>query len=252
MAAPGVVIITGAAGGIGAAVARRFARDGYNVALGYATSESATRAVAADCVELGVEAMLVQGDVGDDAVCRRIAADVQARFGRIDVLVNNAARTAFAPHSDLEALTGEIFLDLYRNNVVSAYQMTRAVAGIMKEAGSGAVVNVGSRAGISGAGSSMAYAASKAALHTLTKSLARSLAPLIRVNCVSPGWVDSDWHYRESEEKGRKAKAAYSAKAVLKRVTEPENVASAIHWVATGAPAMTGEVITMDAGMHLA
>jgi len=105
---------------------------------------------------------------------------------------------------------------------------------------------------ISGAGSSMAYAASKAALHTLTKSLARSLAPLIRVNCVSPGWVDSDWHYRESEEKGRKAKAAYSAKAVLKRVTEPENVASAIHWVATGAPAMTGEVITMDAGMHLA
>jgi 3-oxoacyl-[acyl-carrier protein] reductase len=129
--------------------------------------------------------------------------------------------------------------------------MSRAVATIMQVAGSGAIVNVGSRAGVTGAGSSMAYAASKAAVHTLTKSLARSLAPVVRVNCVSPGWVDSDWHYRESEEKGRKSKAAYSAKAVLKRVTEPENVASAIHFAAN-APAMTGEVIFMDAGMHLA
>ena len=250
--AAGVVIITGAAGGIGAATALHFARQGWNLALGYASSEAQTREVATQCEVLGVQVLLVQGDVGEDADCKRIAQEVQARFGRIDVLVNNAARTVFAPHGDLDALSAEDFLGLYRNNVVSVYQMTRAVAPAMRAQGSGAVVNIGSRAGITGAGSSMAYAASKAALHTLTRSLARSLAPAIRVNCISPGWVDSSWHYRESQTKGEQSKAAYAGKAVLKRVTEPDNVASAIYWVATGAPAMTGEVISMDAGMHLA
>lgn len=250
--ASGVVLITGAAGGIGAAAARTFARQGWNIALGYANSEGQTRAVEVECQTLGAETLLVQGDVGDDAACKRIAAEVKERFGRLDVLVNNAARTKFAPHGDLDALTGDDFLDLYRNNVVSVYQMSRAVAPLMREQGGGAVVNIGSRAGITGAGSSMAYAASKAALHTLTRSLARSLAPAIRVNCISPGFVDSSWHYRESEEKGKQAKAAYAGKAVLKRVADPGNVADAIYFVATGAPAMTGEVICMDAGMHLA
>jgi 3-oxoacyl-[acyl-carrier protein] reductase len=252
MAGPGVVLITGAAGGIGAATARTFARQGWSVALGYASSEGQTRAVAVECSALGAETLLVQGDVGEDTDCKRIAGEVQERFGRIDVLVNNAARTAFASHSDLDALSADDFLGLYRNNVVSVYQMTRAVAAIMRAQGSGAVVNVGSRAGITGGGSSMAYAASKAALHTLTRSLARSLAPEIRVNCIAPGFVDSSWHYRQSEEKGQKAKAAYAGKAVLKRVADTGNIADAIYWAATSALAMTGEVISMDAGMHLA
>ena len=252
MAASGVVLITGAAGGIGAATARAFARHGWSVALGYVNSEGQARALAVECGALGVDTLLVQGDVGDDADCKRMVAEVLERFGRVDVLVNNAARTIFAPQSDLDALTADDFLNLYRNNVVSVYQMSRAVAPAMRAQGEGVVINICSRAGITGGGSSMAYAASKAALHTLTRSLARLLAPTIRVNCIAPGWVDSSWHYRQSEEKGKQAKAGYASKAVLKRVTEPRNVADAVYWAATGAPAMTGEVISMDAGMHLA
>ncbi len=245
-------IITGAAGGIGASTARLFAKNGWNVAIGYVNSEDKARGVAAECEALGVQALLLKGDVAEDADCRRMAGEALACFGRIDVLVNNAARTKFASHADLEALSADDFLGLYRNNVISAYQMSRAVAPAMRTQGSGAIVSVGSRAGMTGAGSSMAYAASKAALHTLTRSLARSLAPEIRVNCIAPGFVDSEWHYRHGEEKGRESKARFAAKAVLKRVTEPDNVASAIYWAATGAPAMTGEVISMDAGSHLA
>ena len=252
MAATGVVLITGGAGGIGAATARLFSRHGWSVAIGYVNSEGQAAAVATECAALGAETLLLRGDVGDDADCQRIVAEALARFGRIDVLVNNAARTLFAPQADLDALSGDDFLALYRNNVVSAYQMSRAVAPAMRAHGSGVIINVGSRAGITGGGSSMAYAASKGALHTLTRSLARSLAPEIRVNCVAPGWVDSSWHYRQSEEKGQKDKAKYAAKAVLKRVTEPGNVADAIYFAATAAPAMTGEVISMDSGMHLA
>lgn len=246
------VIITGAASGIGAATAKLFAKSGWNVAIGYVNSEAPAKAVAAECEALGVKTILLKGDVGEDADCKRMVAEAVAKFGRIDALVNNAARTKFASHADLDALSAEDFLGLYRNNVVSAYQMTRAVAAGMRAQGSGVVVNVGSRAGITGAGSSMAYAASKAALHTLTRSLARSLAPEIRVNCVSPGFVDSEWHYRHGEEKGKESKARFAAKAVLKRVTEPADMASAIYWVATGANSMTGEIITMDGGTHLA
>jgi 3-oxoacyl-[acyl-carrier protein] reductase len=247
-----LAIITGGAGGIGAATARLFARNGWNVAIGYVNSEDKAQAVAAECQALGVQSMLLKGDVAEDSECRRMAGEALARFGRIDVLVNNAARTKFASHADLEALSADDFLGLYRNNVVSAYQMTRAVAPAMRAQGSGAIVNVGSRAGNTGAGSSMAYAASKGALHTLTKSLARSLAPAVRVNCVSPGWVNSEWHFRGDEEKGRQSRANYAAKAALKRVTETDDVAGAIYWVATGAAAMTGEVIVMDSGAHLA
>jgi len=175
------------------------------------------------------------------------------QYGRVDALMNNAGDTKVAPATDLDALSGDDFLRLYRNNVVSVYQMTRAAAAALTASGSGSVVNLGSRAGVTGGGTSTAYAATKAAVHTLTKSLARVLGPEIRVNCVAPGYVDTDWHIRgRGREHADKARAAMIAKAALQKVATAAEIAEMCVLLLTSATAMTGEVVFMDGGVHLA
>ncbi len=248
-----VAIITGAGSGIGAATARQLAARGWRIVVNYRANREPAEAVAAECRQAGGEAIAVQADVSDDAACKSLVQAALDKFGRIDALMNNAGETKVAPAADLDALSGDDFMRLYRNNVVSVYQMTRAAAAALKASGNGSVVNIGSRAAVTGGGTSTAYAATKAAVHTLTKSLARVLGPEVRVNCVAPGFVDTGWHVRgRGQEHADKAKAAMIAKAALKKVVSAEEMAEMCVVLLAGATAMTGEVVFMDGGVHLA
>jgi 3-oxoacyl-[acyl-carrier protein] reductase len=245
-------IVTGAGSGIGAAVATLLARRSWAVIVNYAQNREGADAVASACREAGGEAIVIQGDVARDEDCRRLAALAQERFGRLDALVNNAAVTRFANPADLEALTAEDFQRLYAVNVVGAFQMARAAAPALRASGAGAIVNISSFAGLKGFGSSLAYAASKGALNSLTLGLARVLAPEIRVNALCPSFANTEWL---AKGLGQAASAEQMAKvataAPLKRVAEPEDVADAACWLIEGARHMTGALLTLDGGLHL-
>ena len=229
-----VAIITGGSSGIGEATGKELAKRGWQVA-------SMTRS-SGD----------FRGDVGADADCRRIAKAVLDKWGRIDALVNNAGTTKAVPHAELDKLNAEDFERIFRINVVGAYQMARACAAALKQS-RGAIVNVSSVAAVLGTGSSIAYAASKAALNTMTFSLARVLAPEVRVNCVCPGHTNTPWHVAARGAEGAaEVEKRYAALAPLKAASEPEDVADAIVWLLEGAKRVTGEIIFVDGGMHVA
>ena len=173
-------IVTGGGTGLGAATARGLARRGADVLVNYASSAEAAEAVAEECRAMGVKAIAMKGDVGSDDDCRALAKAAEDAFGRIDVLINNAGVTKLAPAEDLNGLDAEDFQRMNRVNVVGTYQMTRAAQPALKASGAGAVVIISSIAGVTGIGSSIAYAATKGALNTMTLSLARALAPEIR------------------------------------------------------------------------
>ena len=246
-----VCIVTGSASGIGAASAILLARRGARVVVNYSKSEDAARATQKACAAAGAEVLLVRADVAQDADCRRLAQATLDKWGRIDALVNNAGTTKFANHADLEALSAEDFLRIYSVNVVGAYQMVRACAAAMKQGGRGAVVNVSSIAGKNGMGSSMAYAASKGALNTMTMSLARVLGPEIRVNAVCPGMVDTQWLREGYGSRYAAIEARYRQGTPLGRPGTPEEVAAVIVWLIEGADLVTGETIMVDSGMHM-
>jgi 3-oxoacyl-[acyl-carrier protein] reductase len=247
-------IVTGSATGIGAAVARHLGREGANVVVNFATSRSEALATVAAIETAGGRAIAVQGDVAADADCRAIAAAALDAFGGADILINNAGTTKFAAHADLDALNAEDFQRLYAVNVIGAYQMVRALAKPLKESGNGAIVNVSSIAGIRGIGSSVAYAASKGALNTMTLSLARALAPAIRVNAVCPGFVASSWFSRAFGAETAARLAEDHRKTVpLGRVATPEDVAEVVAFFAgSAARHVTGETLLVDGGLHLA
>ena len=247
-----VAVVTGGGTGIGEAVSHQLATAGAAVAVNYSRSRDEAEATAVRCRELGADAAALAADVGDDADCRRLAAETLERFGRIDILVNNAGKTKFADHGDLEALSADDFLDIYRVNVVGAYQMIRACAPQLK-ANRGAVVNVASIAGVHGIGSSSAYAASKGALITLSKSLARALAPEIRVNAVCPGYVGTRWFRdRMGEEAFQRLNASIERSTPLAHAGTAEDVAGAILFFCSDASLLTtGETLLLDAGLHL-
>jgi 3-oxoacyl-[acyl-carrier protein] reductase len=186
-----VAIVTGSARGIGAACAKALARAGLDVLISYASRSSEADATAAACRSLGVDAVAHKSDVSSDHQCRELAGHAVSRWGRIDVLINNAGTTKFTDADDLEAITAEDFERIFSVNVTGAYQMTRAASTALRESPTGSVVNISSHSGISGIGSSSAYCASKGALNTLTLSLARSLAPDIRVNADL--WIPAGW-----------------------------------------------------------
>jgi 3-oxoacyl-[acyl-carrier protein] reductase len=242
-----VAIITGASSGIGAATALELAKRGWSVVVNYARSEAEAQQVAAQCQD----AIAVQADVSDDAECRKLAQAALDRWGRIDALINNAGRTKFVDHADLDGLTADDFLQIYRLNVVGPFQMTRACAPALK-ASRGAIVNVSSVASQLGIGSSVAYAASKSALNAMTYSLARSLGPEVRVNAVCPGYVDTPWHHNaHGSERAMQVAARYAAMVPLKDYARPDDVADVIVWLVTGARHVTGEAIFVDGGLHI-
>ena len=246
-----VCIVTGSASGIGAASAILLAGKGARVVVNYSKSADAARATVAACEAAGAETLLIKADVAQDADCRRLAQAAIDKWGRIDALVNNAGATKFADHGDLEALSAEDFQRIYSVNVVGSYQMVRACAPAMKQGGRGAVVNVSSIAGKNGMGSSIAYAASKGALNTLTMSLARVLGPEIRVNAVCPGMVDTKWLREGYGPRYAAIEARYRQGTPLGRPGTPEEVAAVIVWLIEGADLITGDTIMVDSGMHL-
>ena len=248
----GVAIVTGSSSGVGAACARQLAERGCHVAINYSRNEEGARRTEAACREFGVETVVAKADVAEDGDCRALAAAALDRWGRVDALVNNAGTTKFNPHPQLDGLTKQDFLRIYAVNTVGAYQMTRAVAPAMKRGGRGSVVNVASIAAITGVGSSIAYAASKGAMVTMTLSLARALGPEIRVNAVCPGFIQGEWlTHGLGEERYAAAKAALEASAPLRLTTTPDTVAEAILYFVAGADVITGETLILDGGNHL-
>ncbi len=251
------VIVTGSASGLGAATAAILAKDGARIVINYASSQKEAEETADLCRAAGGEIVVVQGDVSRDEDCRKIAA-AAAPWGRLDVLINNAGTTKHVPHHNLDGLSAEDFQRLFGVNTIGPFQMVRAARSLL-EAGATAsgrastVVNVSSVAGISGIGSSVAYAASKGALNTMTLSLARALAPLIRVNAVCPGYIDTPWFTKGRGVDGAaKVRDAVVAKVPLKRASTAEDVAGVVCFLATQQSSnMTGEVLRIDAGAHL-
>lgn len=246
------IIVTGSATGLGSAVAKRAASKGANVLINFTKSEAEAMETAAVCREMGVETLVCQANVLLDEDCRRMAAEALAKWGRLDGLVNNAGQSVFANSSDLESLSGDDFLHIYSVNVVGAYQMTRAVTPYFKARGTGAIVNVSSLSAITGAGSSIAYAASKGALNTMTVSLARALAPEIRVNAVCPGPFHSRWWSDGLGAAGHNKLFEALVEAVpLKAVPTQESIAETVVWLLESADHITGETVMIDGGMHL-
>jgi 3-oxoacyl-[acyl-carrier protein] reductase len=251
------VIVTGSASGLGAATAAILAKDGARIVINYASSQKEAEETADLCRTAGGEVIVVQGDVSRDEDCRKIAA-AAAPWGRLDALINNAGTTKHMPHNNLDGLSGEDFQRIFGVNTIGPFQMVRAARSLL-EAGAAAsgrastVVNVSSVAGISGIGSSVAYAASKGALNTMTLSLARALAPLIRVNAVCPGYIDTPWFTKGRGVDGAaKVRNAVVAKVPLKRASTAEDVAGVVCFLATQQSSnMTGEVLQIDAGAHL-
>ena len=250
-----IVVITGASTGLGRAMASEVAGRGVQaVVINYAHSAAEAEETAEIVRGYGAQAVLVQADVAEDAGCRRIAEAAQG-FGRIDALFNNAGVTKFAQnHADLDAVSAEDFLRLYQVNVVGAFQMIRAARSLL-EAGEapGAVVNTSSIAGVTGIGSSVPYAASKGALTTMTLSLARALAPKIRVNAICPGFIDTPWFGRGLDEaKRERLRQGVAASVPLKVASTADDIAaSAVFLASPHSRHITGETLMVDAGAHL-
>ncbi len=253
-----VALITGSATGLGAAVAVELARRGASaLILNYSKSAAEAEETAERCRKAGAEVVVVRGDVASDADCRKLA-EAAERFGKLDVLVNNAGTTKHVAHANLDGLSADDFQRIYGVNVVGAFQMTRAARGLLERGADASgraspVVMVSSIAGVDGTGSSIAYAASKSALNTLTCSLARALAPKIRVNAVCPGFIDTRWFPQGvGEENTAKIRAAVAARVPLRVASSAEDIAASVVFLC-GADSrhVTGETLLVDAGLHL-
>ena len=247
-----VCVVTGSSSGIGAATVRRYAANAWNVVVNFSREAAPAEAVAAQCRALGVEALVVKADVSADADCRRLAAEVEARFGRADVLVNNAGTTKFVGLKELDGLEAEDFQSIYAVNVIGAYQMSRAFAPMLRQHPGAGIVNMSSIAALMGIGSSLAYMASKGALNAMTVGLARALGPEIRVNAIAPGLVETPWMEQGlGPERYAATVQGYRARAALDAVITPEDVADAAWWLGAGAAKTTGEVLLLDAGLRI-
>ncbi len=246
-----VAVVTGSSAGVGRATAERLARLGAKVVVNYAHSAADAEEVVNGIRAAGGAAHAVQADVGDDAQCRALIREAVDTFGALHILVNNAGMTQFIPHAELDRVTDEVWEGIIGTNVRGTFNCTRAAAPHMKAAGEGAVVNVASIAGINGGGSSIPYAASKAAIIAMTKSLARVLGPEIRVNCIAPGFIDGRWLRGGLGERYEQARDAAARRAPLGAVATPETCADAILGFIEHNVHVTGQTIVVDGGASL-
>lgn len=240
-----VAVVIGGSGGIGAAAAQALAAEGATVVVTWRSGEAAANALVANLPGTGHLAR--RAVVEDTATLTALAAEVQRALGRCDILVNTAGYTKPVPIGDLDALTDDFIDDMFKVNWRGQFAAIRAFAPLLKASGDGLIVNVSSIAGLSGVGSNLAYAAIKAGIDTMTKSLARALAPDVRVMSVSPGVVATDF------VPGRDAAALEKVAATipLKRVATAEDVARAITACATHLTYSTGSLIVVDGGRAL-
>ena len=247
-----VAIITGGSRGVGAATARLLASKGWNITITCTSSMDDAENVVKECEKLGVEAIAITADVSEDNSCVQTAQETIEKWGRIDALVNNAGTTKFVfNHADLDGLDAEDFLHIYKVNVVGPFQMVRACKEMLLNSENPSVVNISSIAGIKGLGSSLAYAASKGALNTMTKSMARNLGP-IRVNAICPGFIQGDWlRNGMGDDLYNAALENLTNNTPLKLTVTPEQVAEGIYSFIDINTVVTGETMLMDGGHHL-
>jgi 3-oxoacyl-[acyl-carrier protein] reductase len=247
-----VALVTGASRGIGRAIAERLAHEGADVVVNYSRSEAEAQQTREACAALGVRAQLVRADCSRESEIKEMVQRTVDALGGIDILVNNAGRTRFIPFESpprpeaLDEITDEDWDNILGLNVKGAFYASRACAPILRQRGNGLIVNVASIAGLTGKGSSIPYAVSKGALITLTKSLARALAPHVRVNAVAPGIVLTRWVAGKEEHIQRNAKDT-----PMERPATAEDVAPVIVSFATHATFLTGEVVVVDGGVTM-
>ncbi len=237
-----VALITDSATGIGKASALRFAKEGYSVVVNYSRSQAEAEQTLAEVKNHGVSGILCCANVADENAVVEMIRRSQQEFGGLDVVVNNAGTTKFIDHTDLDSLTSEVWDEILGVNVKGSYFCCKAAMPFLKER-RGNIVNVTSVAGVVGRGSSIAYAASKAAIDCMTKSLARAFGPEVRVNAVAPGPVLTRWladHQTRVDE---------SIKITpMGRASTPEDIADVIFFLASGTNMMTGQVLVVDGG----
>ncbi|MGW6566084.1 SDR family NAD(P)-dependent oxidoreductase [Streptomyces sp. NPDC054975] len=239
-----VALVTGSSSGIGAAVARRLAAAGIRVVVNSGRSVEAGKALAAELPD----AVYVQADVSDETQAAALVAAAVEAYGRLDILVNCAGTTRFIAHDDLQAASPEVWRHLYDVNVIGVWQTITAAVPHLRAHGAGCVVNISSQAGVRPGGSSIPYAVSKAAVNHMTKLLAKTLGPDVRVNAVAPGFIDTPWF--DGVEGADAAKAHVAEVVPMRRVGRPEDIAGAVFDL-TNASYITGEVLLVDGGGHL-
>ena len=236
-----VAIVTGSSSGIGEALARRLAAEGMAVVVNSRSSVEAGQALAAELPD----AIYVQADVALAEDATRLVAETVAHYGRLDLLVNNAGTTVVIAHHDLEAATPQVWRDIFETNVIGTWQVTVAAVPHLTASGAGHVVNITSLAGVRPTGSSIPYAASKAALNHLTLLLANTLGPAVRVNAVAPGLIDTPWTADWDD-----IRTAVQKMTPLKRSGSADDVADAVVGLHRAGYA-TGQVLVLDGGLHL-
>ena len=243
-------IVTGGGTGVGRDTALLLARRGCQVAINYSRSKQEADDTGHDVESTGVRCVVVQADVADDGACQRLVKQAVDRFGRLDILVNNAGTTEFIRHVDLESVSTEIWERIFAVNVIGPFQCVRAAKQALTTA-RGEIVNVASTAGINAIGSSIPYCASKAALINMTMSLARALAPHVRVNAVAPGFITGRWLQNGLGPAYERVRTAVESRVPLGRVCDPLDVAEAILGFIEGSDLLTGQTLICDGGMTL-
>lgn len=243
-----VALVTGAASGIGRAVALALARHGYDVAVNFSRSEAAARETARQVEEAGARALLCRADVSDDGAVRAMLGAVEEGFGRLDALVNNAGTTIDVSPRDLEAVAVEAWNRVFAVNVLGVFLVTRAAVPLLRRSPNAAIVNTASIAGLRPGAQPLAYAASKAAVANLTKTLASALGPEIRVNAVGPGWIEGEWMRRMLKENYEGLMARRARATPLRRCCTPEDVAETMVSLIVNNRFVTGEVVIVDGG----
>ena len=243
-----VALVTGGGTGVGRACVLQFAARGFDVVVNYSRSKTEATETVVEASKHGIEAIAIACDVSDDNQVRAMVAHVKDHFGRLDVLVNNAAVTHFVEYQDLEGLTEPMWNQMLGVNLKGPFFVTRAAAEMLRAGEGGSVVNVSSVAALTGTGSSIAYAASKGALNTMTKSFAKVLAPQVRVNAVCPGPINSRWIKEGNPDWDiDEMVAGYP----IPQASEPDDIADAILFFAIGTSMTTGQIMSVDGGQTL-
>ncbi|MFW2383518.1 MAG: SDR family NAD(P)-dependent oxidoreductase [Acidimicrobiales bacterium] len=238
-------VVTGGSGGIGSAICARLARDGYRVVVGAGSNLDRAKSVASKLDGVGHDAITLP--VTDSEALINAADQIGRDYGKVDLLVNCAGTTEPVPHDDLDSLTDDIIDHIFATNWRGPFAMVRAFRPLMEKAGAPVVVNISSIAGVTGQGSNVAYCASKAALDSMTRSLARALAPKIRVLSVSPGWVLGEYASRFTAEYIQ----TQTEQTPLNQLAVPDDVAAAVSVAARELVLTTGSIIPVDGGRPL-
>ncbi len=241
-------LVTGGSRGMGRASAVALARLGYDVVINYSRAEGPAQEAAELVREQGASALLVRADVSQELEVRTMSAAVEAEFGRLDALVNNAGITIEAAPEDLEGMALEEWDRVFAVNVRGLFQVTRAVLPLLRRSEQAAVVNMSSIAGLRPSAQPLPYAASKAAVANLTRTLARALAPAVRVNAVAPGWVLGEWMEQTLGQNYDRLMERRAAHTPMRRVATAEDVAEVVVALIAGTRFVTGEVVVVDGG----